>query len=261
MLDLELQRVTQVTHDFTGVTAWVTGGSAGIGQAIARAFAEAGARVAINSRDADRLKACKSELAADGIDVMAVTGDVRDWDAVHSMASEIAAGLGPIDVLVNNAGGNFACALEDMTPNGWRAILDLNLTSAFYCAHACFGQMKERRRGSIINIGSIAAFGAHPMKAHYGAAKAGLVSLTMTMAYEWAEHGIRVNCVAPGAVMTDRSPWTAADRETDVITRIPMGRVGQPDEVARACLFLASDDSRFITGETIRVDGGPHLAV
>lgn len=248
-------------YDFSAQTVVVTGASGGIGKAIARAFAQAGANVAINSRDGVKLQAVVDEFAAHGLRVTAHAADVRNWDAVHELAAGVERDIGPIDVLVNNAGGNFACALEDMTPNGWRAIVDLNLTSAFYCAHACLPQMKRRKRGSIVNIGSIAALGAHPLKAHYGAAKAGLISLTMSMAYEWAPYGIRVNCLAPGAVMTERSPWNDAEREADVVTRIPMRRVGEPEEIARACMFLASDDASYVTGATIRVDGGPHIAV
>lgn len=249
------------SYDFAGTTVVVTGASGGIGKAIARAFAHAGAAVAINSRDVVKLQLVVDEFAGEGLHVTAHAADVRDWTAVHDLADAVERDSGPIDVLVNNAGGNFACALEDMTPNGWRAIVDLNLTSAFYCAHACLPQMKKRGKGAIVNIGSVAALGAHPLKAHYGAAKAGLVSLTMSMAYEWAPHSIRVNCVAPGAVMTERSPWSFAEREADVVQRIPMQRVGRPEEVARACMFLASDEASYITGATIRVDGGPHLAV
>ena len=251
----------QASYDFSGMTVMITGASGGIGKATARAFARAGAAVAINSRDAAKLQSVVDEFAAEGLRVSSHAADVRDWNAVHELAAAIERDVGAIDVLVNNAGGNFSCALEDMTPNGWRAIVDLNLTSAFYCAHACLPQMKQRKKGAIVNIGSIAALGAHPLKAHYGAAKAGLVSLTMTMAYEWAEYGIRVNCLAPGAVMTERSPWSVAEREADVVTRIPLHRVGQPDEIARACMFLASDDASYVTGATIRVDGGPHLAL
>lgn len=248
-------------YDFTGMTVVVTGASGGIGKAIARAFAQAGAAVAINSRDDAKLQAVVDEFAAAGLRVTAHAADVRDWNAVHDLAAAVERDVGAVDVLVNNAGGNFACALEDMTPNGWRAIVDLNLTSAFYCAHACLPQMKKRKKGSIVNLGSLAAFGAHPLRAHYAAAKAGLVSLTMSMAYEWAPYGVRVNCVAPGAVMTQRSPWSDAEREADVVTRIPMRRVGEPEEIARACMFLASDDASYVTGATIRVDGGPHIAV
>jgi 3-oxoacyl-[acyl-carrier protein] reductase len=249
------------SYDFSGVTVVVTGASGGIGRATARAFAQAGASVAINSRNAAKLQTVVDELAAEGLRVTAHAADVRDWNAVHELATAVEREIGPIDVLVNNAGGNFACALEDMTPNGWRAILDLNLTSAFYCAHACVAQMKRQKKGAIVNVGSIAAFGAHPLKAHYGAAKAGLVSLTMTMAYEWAPYGIRVNCLAPGAVMTERSPWSDAQRAADAVSRVPMRRVGEPEEIARACMFLASDDASYVTGATIRVDGGPHLSV
>lgn len=248
-------------YDFAGATVLITGASSGIGKATARAFAQAGAAVAINSRDDAKLQTVVEEFAGDGLRAAAYAADVRDWGAVHDLAAAVERDIGPIDVLINNAGGNFACALEDMTPNGWRAIVDLNLTSAFYVAHACLPQMKRRTKGSIVNVGSIAAFGAHPLKAHYGAAKAGLVSLTMTMAYEWAPYGIRVNCLAPGAVMTERSPWSDPEREVDVVTRIPLQRVGNPDEIARACMFLASDDSSYVTGATFRVDGGPHIAV
>ncbi|MQA03409.1 MAG: SDR family oxidoreductase [Streptosporangiales bacterium] len=216
----------------------------------------------INGRDEDRLDQAARSLRDTGAEILRLRGDVRDWAQVTTMVASIDECYGTLDVLVNNAGGHFASPLEEISPNGWHAVVDLNLTSVFYCSKACLPVFRKQGRGAILNIGSIAAFGAHPHRAHAGAAKGAVVSLTMTMAYEWAPYGVRVNCIAPGAILTDASPTSNdAKRSAEVEERVPMGRAGRPEEVAQACLFLASDSATYITGETIRVDGGPRRAV
>ncbi|MHB8600763.1 MAG: SDR family NAD(P)-dependent oxidoreductase [Ktedonobacteraceae bacterium] len=254
------QTSQEVTYNFRDKVVFVTGGTAGIGYAIAQAFMQSGARVAINGRNEARLKQSAMMLDSEG-SVLALAGDVRKWEQVQAMVNQIVAQFGRIDILVNNAGGNFSAPLAEISPHGWHAVLDSNLTSVFYCSKACFPSFKKQMAGIIVNIASIAAFGAHPLKAHYGAAKAGVVALTMSMAYEWASYNVRVNCLAPGPILTDASPFADARVRSEVEKPIPLGRVGQPAEVADACLFLASDAARYITGTTLRVDGGPHTMV
>lgn len=253
----------EVTYNFQNKVVFVTGGTAGIGYAIAQAFLQSGARTAINGRNEARLKQTAIKLGSKDNEgsMLALAGDVRNWEQVQAMVNQIVEQFGRIDILVNNAGGNFSTPLEEISPNGWHAVLDLNLTSVFYCSKACFPSFKKQNAGVIVNIASIAAFGAHPMKAHYGAAKAGVVALTMSMAYEWASYNVRVNCLAPGPILTIASPFADAQLRTEVEKPIPLRRVGQPEEVADACLFLASDAARYITGTTLRVDGGPHKMV
>lgn len=252
----------EASYDYSGAVVFVTGSTSGIGYEIARGFAASGAQVVINGRDDDRLEQAAERLRDTGAEALRLRGDVRDWSQVTTMVASIEERFGALDVLVNNAGGHFASPLEEISPNGWHAVIDLNLTSVFYCSKACLPVFRRQGHGAIVNIGSIAAFGAHPHRSHAGAAKGGVVALTMTMAHEWAPYGVRVNCVAPGAILTDASP-TANDarRRAEVAERVPMGRAGRPREVAQACLFLASDSATYITGETLRVDGGPRRAV
>ncbi|HVB25584.1 MAG TPA: glucose 1-dehydrogenase [Ktedonobacteraceae bacterium] len=254
------QTSREITYNFLNKVVFVTGGTAGIGYAIAEAFIQSGARVAINGRNEARLKQSAMILSHEG-SVLALSGDVRKWEQVQAMVKQIVEQFGQIDVLVNNAGGNFSAPLEEISPNGWHAVLDSNLTSVFYCSKACFPSFKKQNAGVIVNIASIAAFGAHPLKAHYGAAKAGVVALTMSMAHEWATYNVRVNCLAPGPILTRDSPFADARVRSAVEKSIPLGRVGQPEEVAAVCLFLASDAARYVTGATLRVDGGPQRMV
>lgn len=249
-------------YDYSGAVVFVTGSTSGIGYEIAKGFAASGARIAVNGRDEGRLRHAAQSLRETGAEVLELRGDVRDWAQVTAMVTAIEEHYGTLDVLVNNAGGHFAGPIEDISPNGWHAVVDLNLTSVFYCSKACLPLFKSNGHSAVVNIGSLAAFGAHPHRAHTGAAKGGVVALTMTMAHEWAPYGVRVNCVAPGAILTEASPtFNDAKRLSEVEERVPMGRAGRAEEVAKACLFLASDGATYITGETLRVDGGPRKAI
>lgn len=246
---------------FPDRVVWVTGSSRGIGYAIAAAFAHAGAAVVLNGRDPNKLATAEQALREAGYQVFALTGDVRDPQQVEDMVRHILERYGRLDVLVNNAGGNFAAPLESISVKGWHTLIDLNLTSVFLCAKASFPAFVRQGGGVIINISSVAAFEAHPLRAPYGAAKAGVIALTKSMAYEWAKWNIRVHCVAPGAILTEASPWTDPGRQQEAAARVALQRVGSPDEIAGICLFLASEGASYMTGETIRVDGGPHPAV
>ena len=245
------------TFDFTDTVALVTGSSEGIGYAIAERFAESGASVVINGRNPDKLAAAQRKLSEKYDRILAVPTDVRSYDAVRTMVDEAVDRFGTIDVLVNNAGGNFASPLEKITPNGWRSVLESNLTSVYNCSVACFPVFERDGGGLIVNIGSVGGMHAHPLRSHYGAAKAGVHALTLTMAYEWAQHGIRVNCIAAGPVLTEASRFADKEVGERVAAGRPLGRLGRPSEIADACAYLTSDASSFMTGATVVVDGGP----
>jgi 3-oxoacyl-[acyl-carrier protein] reductase len=246
-----------VTYDFTGQVVLVTGSSKGIGLAIADAFGSAGARVMMNGRDGSTLDSSVAALRERGRDVAGFATDTRDFEAVSAMVAETEQRYGGLDVLVNNVGGVFATPLESLSPNGWRALVETNLSSAFYCSRAALPLLKESGGGSIVNISSVAAYHAHPLRAAYGAAKAGLNSLTKTMAYEWAPYGIRVNGIAPGPILTEASRFADPAVAEAVTADVPVGRLGLPGDVADACLFLVSQSAGFVTGVTVPVDGGP----
>lgn len=245
------------TFDFTGTVALVTGSSEGIGYAIAERIAASGASVAINGRDGQKLAKAERRLVDKYERIFAAQADVRSHNEVQTMVDQIVERFGTIDVLVNNAGGNFASALEKITPNGWRAVIDSNLTSVYNCSVACFPVFERNHSGVIVNIGSVGGMHAHPMRSHYGAAKAGVHALTLTMAHEWAHHGIRVNCIAAGPVLTDASRFADEEVGARAAATRPLGRLGRPSEIADACAYLISNAASFITGATIVVDGGP----
>jgi 3-oxoacyl-[acyl-carrier protein] reductase len=250
-------RTGTVRYDFSGRVALVTGSSKGIGLEIADAFSAAGAQVVMNGRDGQAVEAAVSRLQKQGRDVLGLPADARDFDAVSAMVAEIDRRFGRLDVVVNNAGGVFAAPLESLSPNGWRALVETNLSSAFYCSKAALPLLRRSGGGAIVNISSVAAYHAHPLRAAYGAAKAGLNSLTMTMAHEWAEYGIRVNGIAPGPILTEASRFADPVVADAVQQDIPLGRLGLPEDIADACLFLASEGAGFVAGVTIPIDGGP----
>jgi 3-oxoacyl-[acyl-carrier protein] reductase len=250
--------VGSAQFDFSNNVVLVTGSSVGIGYAIAKRFRGSGATVVINGRDAEKLALAAQSLADEVGPVLAVVADVRSMDEVKAMVDQVVGECGTIDVLVNNAGGNFASPLEKITVNGWRAVIESNLTSVFNCSVSCFPVFERAGGGNIINIGSVGGMRAHPLRSHYGAAKAGVHALTMTMGHEWAPYNIRVNCVVSGPVLTEASRFAEPAVGEAVAARIPMGRLGQPGEIADACAYLASSASSFMTGALMVVDGGPH---
>jgi len=245
-----------------GRTALITGGSRGLGRAMAQALAEAGADLILVGRDADALAAARTELTALGRRVDVVAGDVGTPDGAAA-ACDTALSLGrEIDVLVNNVGGRrLDLPTEDVPLADWQRLIDLNLTSALVCCQKLGKGMLARRRGAVVNITSVA--GPIAIKGirgrHYETAKAALTALTKALAADWADRGVRVNAIAPGVFLTDPNRrWFGekpAFRES-FEAHIPMGRVGQPDELGPAAVFLASDASSYITGTTLVVDGG-----
>lgn len=243
---------------FEGRGALVTGGSSGIGKATAARLLAEGARVVIDGRDEARLAAAVQELAPGG-EISAISADVAREDEVTRLVDEALARLGRIDVLVNSAGidGAGAEAL-DLSADGWRRVLDVNLTGPFLVAQAVARHMAATGGGAIVNVASLNGLAAEAGFADYNTSKGGLVMLTRSLAVDLVQHNIRVNAVCPGYILTPMTAGYAADPATGAAIRaaIPMGRVGDPAEVAAAIAFLASDDASYITGELLVVDGG-----
>lgn len=241
----------------TGKTAIVTGGSRGIGRAAALTLAEAGADVAViyagNTAAAEETVRLIEEKGRKGL---AIQCDVADEAAVTAMVKDVKKELGRIDILVNNAGITRDGLLMIMKEDDWQAVLDTNLTGAFHCTKAVTRLMMKQRSGSIINITSVIGETGNAGQANYAAAKAGLIGFTKSVAKELASRNIRCNAIAPGCIETDMTAVLGEDTVDAMIKTIPMGRVAQPEEVAKAVLFLASDDASYITGQTLNVDGG-----
>jgi len=245
--------------DLTGRKAFVTGASRGIGQEIAVALAEAGADLALVARSEAGLAATAEQVAAHGRKAFVITADVTDADAVSAAVASAIEQLGHVDIVVNNAGGsNFMVPFLDLRLPGWDKLLRLNLTSAMYVCHAIGPHLAERGRGSVINVASVAGLTASPLVSPYGAAKAGLISLTKSLAVEWAALGIRVNALCPGWTATElnRNLWEDETTGKATIATVPMQRWGRAAEMAGPAVFLASDASSYMTGQALAVDGG-----
>ena len=245
--------------DLTGRKAFVTGASRGIGQAIAVTLAEAGADLALVARGEEGLAATAEQVAGHGRKAFVIAADMTDADAVSRAVATAIEQLGHVDIVVNNAGGsNFMVPFLDLRLPGWDKLLRLNLTSAMYVCHAVGRHLAERGRGSVINVASVAGLTASPLVSPYGAAKAGLISLTKTLAVEWAASGVRVNALCPGWTATElnRNLWDDEAASKATIASVPMQRWGRADEMTGPALFLASDASSYMTGQALVVDGG-----
>ncbi|WP_035261675.1 SDR family NAD(P)-dependent oxidoreductase [Actibacterium mucosum] len=242
--------------DLSGKNAVVTGGSRGIGLAIATALAEAGARVMITGRSLDSLSKALESMPKG---TLSYAGDIAEAEAVQALVSHAETALGPVDVLVNNAGVNpYYKPLERTTDQEWNHIVDVNLTGTFLCIRGFGQKMLDRAHGSIINITSVAAKTGLARTGAYCAAKAGVEALSRSLAKDWGAKGVRVNNVAPGYVKTDLTAGLSANDglRSMVEDRTPAGRLAEPAEMAGAVVFLASDAASYVTGATIAADGG-----
>jgi NAD(P)-dependent dehydrogenase (short-subunit alcohol dehydrogenase family) len=245
-----------------GKVAIITGGGTGIGKAIVTEFARFGAKVVTGSRNVENCQATVDEVKKMGGQAIALKCDVRNPDDCQAIVDAAVKEYGRLDVLVNNHGASFVSPAEDISPNGWATIININLNGLFFLSKAAMKVMKEQKEGgAIINIASMAGVSGAPNMSHYGAAKAGVVNLARTLSYEWAPYNIRVNCIAPGPIVTkgyldnlgyDEVPSKFTDP-------VPLKRWGKVEEIAWPCIFLASEASGFMTGETICVDGGPRF--
>ena len=242
-------------EDIKDTVVIVTGSGRGIGKGIAELFADYGANIVISDIDEDVCKATAEEIKKRGVDAIGVVCDVTKQDQVVNLADKAIEKWGKIDTLVNNAGITKDGLFLRMKKEQWQMVLDINLTGTFYCAHAVINHMRKARKGSIINISSIARIG-NPGQTNYSASKAGVVGFTAALAKEVAPFGVRVNCVAPGFVETRLTDAIPDKIKEQIKKQIPLGRTGQPEDIAKPILFLASDLSSYMVGQTLDVNGG-----
>lgn len=249
--------------ELDGRVAIITGSSRGIGAAIARRFAAEGAVVVVHGRDIEAVASVKAQIEGEGGSAFAVIADVADSEQVQNMLHSVNDGVGPVDVLVANAGGSPIppCPLDEITDDGWRVSIDANLTGTFLTIKAFLPDMKRQRRGAIVTVSSAAA---HRPTARspiaYAAAKAGIELLTKSIALEAGPHGIRVNCIAPETILTERNLQQIPEPiQQQLIDSHPIKRLGQPDDIADAAVFLVSDRAGWISGITLDVAGGSVL--
>jgi NAD(P)-dependent dehydrogenase (short-subunit alcohol dehydrogenase family) len=244
--------------DLAGKVAFVTGASRGLGKGFALTLARAGCNLVISSRDGADCRATEEEIRSLGRQCLSLSLDVRDYDSIQRAAAEAEAPFGRIDILVNNAGCNRRKPALEVTWDDWNTVLETNLRGTFFVAQAVARGMVARQFGRVINIGSVTCVAGYAGLAPYGASRGGVKQLTMSLASDWGTHGITVNCLAPGwfrtaqnSVMYEDAAWVEYLSE-----RIPLGRPGQPGDLDGTLLFLASDASAYVTGQTILVDGG-----
>ena len=240
--------------------ALVTGSSRGIGAAIAKRFAQEGAKVVIHGRDIEAMTAVQTDIEERGERAIPVTTDITSFAQIEGMRQQIEQQFGPIDILVANAGASLTRPgpIEQISEEGWRASVEANLTATFLTIKSILPGMKERQTGSIITISSAAARRAHPMSpVPYAAAKAGIQLLTQDLAAQVGPYGIRANCIAPETILTEKNQQQIPDEQKQALIDFhPIKRLGTPEDVAEAALFLASDDSAWITGIILDVAGG-----
>lgn len=240
--------------------AFVTGGGTGISGGVARALAEAGAKVAIASRKIENLAAMKRLIESNGGECFAVAADVRDFEAIQNAINKTVENFGKIDVVVNGAAGNFLCKADELSPNGFGTVIDIDTKGTFNTARAAFEELKKAR-GQILNISATLHLAATPMQIHVSAAKAGVDAITRTLAVEWGKYGIRANGIAPGPIEdTEGMKRLLPDVLKEKLQRkIPLQRFGRIKDIENAAIFLCSDAASYINGVTLVVDGGHWL--
>jgi peroxisomal 2,4-dienoyl-CoA reductase len=243
-----------------GKVAFVTGGATGITGGIARAFARHGAKIAITSRKEENLIAQKQFIEENGGKCFETVADVRDFDAVQAAIDKTVEHYGKIDIVVNGAAGNFLCAADQLSANGFGTVVDIDTKGTFNVCRAAFESLKESK-GQILNISATLHYLATPMQIHVSAAKAGVDAITRNLSVEWGRHGIRVNGIAPGPIEdTEGMKRLLPEALKDKITkRIPLGRFGRIADIENAALFICSDAASYINGVTLVVDGGQWL--
>lgn len=249
--------------DLSGKIALVTGSSQGIGLTLARGLAEHGARIVLNGRNEDKLTKVGSQLADLGLMVSTSVFDVTNAEATRNSVSEIESSIGPIDILVSNAGIQYRKELEEFPQDKWEELLRTNISGIFYVGQAVAKHMIPRGQGKIINLGSVQSELARPGIAPYSATKGAVRNLTRGMCADWAQLGLAINCIAPGYFRTPLNDNLVQDREFSswLVKRTPIGRWGRVDELIGAAVFLASDASSFVNGHTLYVDGGLTVTV
>lgn len=245
----------------TGRVAFVTGGGTGITGGVARALAESGAKVALVSRKMEHLEPAATSINANGGDAFAIAADVRQPDDVERAIAETIERFGHLDILVNGAAGNFLCAADELSPNGFGTVVDIDLKGTFNVCRAAFAELKKSG-GSILNISATLHYLGTPYQLHVSAAKAGVDALTRNLAVEWGRHGIRVNAIAPGPIedtegMARLVPEPIKEK---MKRRIPLGRFGRIRDIEQAAVFISSDAASFINGAVLVVDGGQWLS-
>jgi NAD(P)-dependent dehydrogenase (short-subunit alcohol dehydrogenase family) len=252
-----------MTESLEGRVYVVTGGGSGIGRAVATRLVGLGAAVVVAGRRPHLLDAVVTEAERAGGRVLAVPTDVRQPDQVDAMVARALERFGRVDGLVNNAAGNFVVPAEKLSANGWRAVVDIVLNGTWFCTSAVGRELiAAGRPGAILNVVATYAWTGHPGTVHSAAAKAGVVTMSRTLAAEWARYGIRVNCIAPGPTTTEGAGaalWATPEDHARVLSSVPTGRFASPDEIADLCGLLLSDRAGYVTGEVLTVDGGQSL--
>lgn len=245
---------------YSGKTVLITGGSRGIGKSIALAFAKSGAHIVVNySSNAEMAEAVAAEARGYGVEAFVIGCDVSDEEAVESMIDNIEKNFKPIDILINNAGVTRDGLLIRMKTSDWDQVMDINLKGTYLCTKHLGKRMLKRKSGTIVNVTSVVGITGNAGQSNYSASKAGVIGFTKSIAKEFASRGIRVNAVAPGFIETDMTGKLSEEVIESYSKAIPLGRMGSPEDVAAAVLFLSSEQSAYMTGQIITVDGGMTL--